>query len=264
MADEELADLAAESELVDFDAGAVVADYATRVPGDVWMVRSGQVTLQASADGTTIDAVEPGGIFGYTPLLTGGGMEFVARATEPSTLIRLPGALVRAQFAKPGRSGFPGVDGVEREPRRPPDDRADDRQQAGRRACARRRAPGRARCVGARRGVPDDRAPRVLCADQAAGRRSGNFHRSRPADQGGRRRCLDRRTDHPGDERARPPSHRGSDRRDGADGHAGVRHEAHAGRDVARRSRRRARRRRSAGRIGQTEFHAAPLHRIGR
>ena len=88
---DELAELAAGSELVDFPAGAVVADYAKRVPGDVWMVRSGQVTLQASADATTIDTVEPGGIFGYTPLLTGGGMEFVARATEPSTLIRLPG-----------------------------------------------------------------------------------------------------------------------------------------------------------------------------
>ena len=52
-------DLAAESELVDFPAGAIVADYATRVPDDVWMVRAGQVTLQASADGTTIDTVEP-------------------------------------------------------------------------------------------------------------------------------------------------------------------------------------------------------------
>jgi CBS domain-containing protein len=106
MADEELADLAAESELVDFPVGAIVADYAKHVPGDVWMVRSGQVTLQSSADATTIDAVEPGGIFGYTPLLTGGGMEFVARATEPSTLIRLPGAVVRAQFAKPAGLAF--------------------------------------------------------------------------------------------------------------------------------------------------------------
>ena len=101
MSDGEMSDLAAGSTLVDFPAGAVVADYATRVPDDVWMVRSGQVTLQASADGTTIDTVEEGGIFGYTPLLTGGGMEFVARAVAPSTLIRLPGALVRAQFPGP-------------------------------------------------------------------------------------------------------------------------------------------------------------------
>ena len=106
MADDELDELAAETELVDFSPGAVVADYARRVPDDVWMVRSGQVTLQTSADGTTIDTVQRGGIFGYTPLLTGGGMEFVAWTTEPSTLIRLPGAQVRAQFAKPAGLAF--------------------------------------------------------------------------------------------------------------------------------------------------------------
>ncbi len=106
MTDGELADLATGSELVDFPAGAIIADYAKRVPDDVWMVRTGQVTLQASVDGTTIDTVEQGGIFGYTPLLTGGGMEFAARAAEPSSLIRLPGALVRAQFAKPAGLAF--------------------------------------------------------------------------------------------------------------------------------------------------------------
>lgn len=106
MTDAELAELAAGSELVDFPAGAVVADYATRVPDDVWMVRSGQVTLHASADGTIIDTVEPGGIFGYTPMLIGGGIEFVARTSMPSTLIRLPGAQVRSQFAKPAGLAF--------------------------------------------------------------------------------------------------------------------------------------------------------------
>ena len=63
------------------------------------------MTLQA-ADGAAVDVVEPGGIFGYTPLLTGGGMEFVARATEPSTLIRLPGEQVRTQFATPAGLAF--------------------------------------------------------------------------------------------------------------------------------------------------------------
>lgn len=106
MTDDELAELAAGSEVVDFPAGAVVADYATRVPDDVWMVRSGQVTLHASADGTTIDTVEPGGIFGYTPMLIGGGIEFVARTSMPSILIRLPGAQVRSQFAKPAGLAF--------------------------------------------------------------------------------------------------------------------------------------------------------------
>ncbi len=102
----ELTELAAGSVLEDFPAGAVVADYSTRVPDDVWMVRTGHVALRASADGSTIDAVDPGGIFGYTPMLTGGGVDFEARTTLPSMLIRLPGALVRAQFAKPAGLAF--------------------------------------------------------------------------------------------------------------------------------------------------------------
>ena len=101
-----LAELVAGSAVVEFDAGAAVADYSSRVPDDVWMVYTGNVALQATGDGTTIDTVAPGGIFGYMPLLAGGGMDFVARTTVPSTLIRLPGALVRAQFAKPAGLAF--------------------------------------------------------------------------------------------------------------------------------------------------------------
>lgn len=105
MSAEELDELAAAATVVEFPALTVVADYATRMPDDVWMVRSGQVTLLAG-DGSVIDTVGPGGIFGYTPLLTGGGMEFNARTTVPSTLIRLPDGLVRAQFAKPAGLAF--------------------------------------------------------------------------------------------------------------------------------------------------------------
>jgi len=106
MSSDELAELAAGSVRVEFPADAVIADYSVHVPGDVWMVCRGHVALQASADGSVIDGIGPGGIFGYTPLLIGGGMEFVARATEPSTLIRLPGEQVRAQFAKPAGLAF--------------------------------------------------------------------------------------------------------------------------------------------------------------
>ena len=62
-----LSDLAAESELVDFPEGAIVADYATQVPDDIWMVRAGHVTLQASADGTTIDTRRPKAASSATP-----------------------------------------------------------------------------------------------------------------------------------------------------------------------------------------------------
>jgi CBS domain-containing protein len=105
MSAEDLAELVAGSTVVGFAADAVIADYAVHVPDDVWMVCTGHVALQG-ADGSAIDAIEPGGIFGYTPLLTGGGMEFVARATQPSTLIRLPGDRVRAVFAEPAGLAF--------------------------------------------------------------------------------------------------------------------------------------------------------------
>ncbi|MDZ4264690.1 MAG: putative nucleotidyltransferase substrate binding domain-containing protein [Mycobacterium sp.] len=102
----ELAELAEGASVQQFPAGVVVADYAARVPDEIWMVCDGVVALRASADGSLIDVVGPGGIFGYMPLLTGAGMDFEARTTAPSTLIRLPGVLVRAQFAKPAGLAF--------------------------------------------------------------------------------------------------------------------------------------------------------------
>ena len=104
--DDELAELAAGSAVEEFPAAALVADYSARAPDDMWMVCTGQVALRGSGDAALIDTVGPGGIFGYTPLLTGGGMDFEVRTTAPSTLIRLPGALVRAQFAKPAGLAF--------------------------------------------------------------------------------------------------------------------------------------------------------------
>ena len=103
---DELAELAAGSSLESFATDAVIADYSVHVPGEVWMVCTGHVVLQAAAGGAAIDTIEPGGIFGYTPLLTGGGMEFVARSAEASILIRLPGEQVRTQFAKPAGPAF--------------------------------------------------------------------------------------------------------------------------------------------------------------
>lgn len=100
MSDDELHDLVAAATVVEFAAGATVADYTKPMPDDVWMVCEGRVDLQ-TGDGTPLDTVEVGGIFGYTPLLIGGGMDFVARTALPSKLIRLPDAAVRAQFAKP-------------------------------------------------------------------------------------------------------------------------------------------------------------------
>lgn len=113
MSADELRDVAVAATVEDFASGATVADYTRPKSGGVWMVRRGRVELQAG-DGSPLDHVEVGGIFGYTPLLTGGGMDFVARTVLPSSLIRLPDAVVRAQFAKPAglaylaSSAFPG------------------------------------------------------------------------------------------------------------------------------------------------------------
>ncbi|WNG85526.1 putative nucleotidyltransferase substrate binding domain-containing protein [Mycobacterium sp. ITM-2016-00317] len=103
---DELDALAGGASLTRFPAGVVVADYATGVPDEVWMVRDGAVALRTSGDGALIDNVTPGGIFGYMPLLAGAGMDFEARTTAPSTLVRLPEPLVRAQFAKPSGLAF--------------------------------------------------------------------------------------------------------------------------------------------------------------
>ena len=60
----ELAELAAGASVERFPADVAVADYAARVPDEIWMVRDGMVYLRASADGSLIDIVGPGGIFG--------------------------------------------------------------------------------------------------------------------------------------------------------------------------------------------------------
>lgn len=104
--DAELRELAAASSLEHHGAGAVIADFSRQVPDDIWMVHTGSVSLQGADDGQVFDTIEPGGIFGYVAMLTGGGIEFLARATEPTTVIRLPGELVRAQFAKPAGLRF--------------------------------------------------------------------------------------------------------------------------------------------------------------
>jgi CBS domain-containing protein len=108
MTPEALAELATASSVLRYDAGAVIVDYSARKPDEIWLLCSGQVVLlTAGPDGDEpFDTVPPGGIFGFFPLLTGGGVQFVARATEPSTVVRLPGDLVRAEFAKPAGLSF--------------------------------------------------------------------------------------------------------------------------------------------------------------
>lgn len=107
--DAELLELVAQSTLEPHSTGVVIADFSRHVPDDIWMVLTGSVNLQeagGAGGGQVFDTIEPGGIFGYVPMLTGGGVEFLARATESTTTLRLRGELVRAQFAKPAGLRF--------------------------------------------------------------------------------------------------------------------------------------------------------------
>jgi CBS domain-containing protein len=103
MSEECLADLASVASTHTFGTGELVVDYTEDVPDEIWVLRSGQVALLAdsSADAESVDSITPGGVFGIFPLLTDGQVKFTARATEPSTLLKLPGSRVRAVFAKP-------------------------------------------------------------------------------------------------------------------------------------------------------------------
>ncbi|QIS03697.1 CBS domain-containing protein [Nocardia brasiliensis] len=102
--------LAAAATVHEFATGTVIRDYAAQVPDEIWMLWTGRVALRPSGAGgdgeRTVDTVERGGLFGYVPLLMGGSAEFLAQATEPSVLIRLPGELVRAWFAQPDGLAF--------------------------------------------------------------------------------------------------------------------------------------------------------------
>ncbi len=107
--DAELLELVAQSTVEPYPTGAVIADFSRHVPDDIWMVLTGSVNLQevgGAGGGQVFDTIEPGGIFGYVPMLTGGGVEFLARAIESTAALRLRGELVRAQFAKPAGLRF--------------------------------------------------------------------------------------------------------------------------------------------------------------
>lgn len=76
----------------------------------VWVVRTGRVVIthpdDTSRTDVPIDTIGPGGVFGFSALLSGGTVEFCARATEPSVVLQLPGALVRPLFATPTGLAF--------------------------------------------------------------------------------------------------------------------------------------------------------------
>ncbi|MDI9895102.1 putative nucleotidyltransferase substrate binding domain-containing protein [Rhodococcus sp. IEGM 1381] len=107
-----LVDIAAAAVELDCAGGAWVVDPTSKpdVADTVWVVRTGRVVIvhpdDTSPADVPIDTIGPGGVFGFSALLAGGTVEFCARATEPSTVLRLPGELIRPLFATPTGLAF--------------------------------------------------------------------------------------------------------------------------------------------------------------
>ncbi len=123
----------------------------TRVPDDVWMVRSG--TGDAAGERRRHHhrhrrARRHLRLHPAAHRRRNGVRRAGDGAEHPDPAARCAGA---GAVRQAGGSGVPGIVGVECRPCRSADDRADDRQQTGRRPGARRRAPGRPRRIGARR-----------------------------------------------------------------------------------------------------------------
>lgn len=107
-----LTDIAGAAVELDYVSGAWVVGPTSKldVADTVWVVRTGRVVIVHSDDtspaAVPIDTIGPGGVFGFSALLVGGTVEFCARATEPSTVLRLPGELIRPLFATPTGLAF--------------------------------------------------------------------------------------------------------------------------------------------------------------
>lgn len=106
----ELAELASNAVRSEFSTGATILDVDMRDVDSVWVVCSGRVVILHPEDSALtavpIDAIDVGGVFGFSAMLSGAAFGFVARTTEPSSLIQLPGALMRPLFSKPAGLKF--------------------------------------------------------------------------------------------------------------------------------------------------------------
>ncbi|MDJ0391813.1 putative nucleotidyltransferase substrate binding domain-containing protein [Rhodococcus sp. G-MC3] len=106
----ELTELAGSAQRVEYPTGAKILDVDMRDVDSVWVVRSGRVVVlqpdESSPTAIPIDVIETGGVFGFSAMLSGATIGFVARTSEPSVIFQLPGALMRPLFAKPAGLAF--------------------------------------------------------------------------------------------------------------------------------------------------------------
>ena len=121
---EELERLAEDAVVLDLAADEVVVESTARATEEIWVVYQGQVHLWAVDDDVTgepLETVNPGGIFGFSSLLTGERPQFTARMHGPGILVRLQGRNARPVFSRPaGVSYLAGlVSAGLRQPRSP-------------------------------------------------------------------------------------------------------------------------------------------------
>jgi CBS domain-containing protein len=100
----ELTELADAASIDAYRAGDTIVGSDSPNVDAVWMVRSGTVALLHPDDAkgaAPLDTVPPGGLFGFSAMLSGTRWTFVARAASDVVVYRLPGKLVRPYFAGP-------------------------------------------------------------------------------------------------------------------------------------------------------------------
>lgn len=118
--------LAAAASVEKFAPGDLIVDYVAAAPDEIWMLKSGSVALHTNSEpaGDPVDIVEPGGVFGFLPLLSGGKVALSAWAQQRSEAIRIPGALIRSVFADPAGLSYLATSAWDTIVTRAPSDRA--------------------------------------------------------------------------------------------------------------------------------------------
>ncbi|WP_375423781.1 putative nucleotidyltransferase substrate binding domain-containing protein [uncultured Friedmanniella sp.] len=99
---EALAKVAESASVVRFERGELVLDAFAGGTDDVFLVVAGRVDLWNNVDlltGPPDEILGPGGVFGFSAMLTEGSVGPRATAAESSTVARMPGSAVTPAFA---------------------------------------------------------------------------------------------------------------------------------------------------------------------
>src|SRR5215471_6220790 len=96
---DELARVAAVTEIEDFPAGKTIFSQGTTPAGYLRIVSTGSVEI--IHNGQVLDLLGPGELFGHASMLSGLPTGFEARAAEDTRCYRIPADVVGALLARP-------------------------------------------------------------------------------------------------------------------------------------------------------------------